>query len=130
MVEPNRPDRYPPDRYSLDRPLRDRLAAEAAAPYRGLRRFAYGAIAASGAIGAFIFFFKVLAGRDLAASVPNLAFQMGLVALMVVLFRWENRAEERSRQRRAQTQAQRSVPRPKPPIPNESSAAPGEPTKK
>jgi hypothetical protein len=68
-----------------------RLKAEAAAPYRGLRKFVYVAFGASGAIGGFVFFAQVLAGRELEAAVPNLALQVGVVALMVWLFRWENR---------------------------------------
>lgn len=69
----------------------DRLVAEAQAPYKGFRKFIYGSIGASGAIGGFVFFTKILAGRDIAASLPNLALQLGIVALMVFLFRWEDR---------------------------------------
>ena len=68
----------------------DRLVAESLAPYKGLRKFIYASIGASGAIGGFVFFTKVLAGRDVAASLPNLALQVGIVALMVFLFRWED----------------------------------------
>ncbi len=68
-----------------------RLKAEAAAPYRGLRKFVYIAFAASGAIGGFVFFAQILAGRDLEAAVPNLALQIGVVALMVWFFRLESR---------------------------------------
>lgn len=70
----------PPDKYA-------RLRAEAQTPYRGLRKFIYSAIAASGAIGAFIFFTQILAGRDVGSAVPNLMIQVGVVALMVWLFR-------------------------------------------
>ncbi|HEY9735071.1 MAG TPA: DUF3493 domain-containing protein [Trichocoleus sp.] len=73
-----------PDRYA-------RLRAEAKHPYKGLRQFVYGAVGASGAIGAFVFFTQVLAGRDVGAALPNLLLQVGIVALMVVLLRWENR---------------------------------------
>lgn len=68
-----------------------RLMAEAKAPYKGLRKFVYGTFAASGAIGAFIFLTQVLAGRDVASALPNLALQVGVVALMVFLFRLESR---------------------------------------
>ena len=70
----------PPDKYA-------RLRAEAKAPYRGLRKFIYGSCAASGAIGGFIFLIDAIAGRDLANTLPNLALQIGVVALMVWLFR-------------------------------------------
>ncbi|MBD1822756.1 DUF3493 domain-containing protein [Cyanobacteria bacterium FACHB-DQ100] len=68
-----------------------RLKAEAAAPYRGLRKFIYLAFGGSGAIGAVVFLARTLAGRDLETAVPNLALQIGLVALMVWLFRFESR---------------------------------------
>lgn len=68
-----------------------RLMAEAKAPYRGLRKFIYGTFAASGAIGAFIFFSQILAGRDISSAIPNLLLQIGVVALMVFLFRLESR---------------------------------------
>ena len=68
-----------------------RLMAEAQAPYKGLRKFVYGAFGASGAIGAFIFLTQVLAGRDVGTALPNLLLQVGVVALMVFLFRLENR---------------------------------------
>lgn len=73
-----------PERYA-------RLVAESKAPYRGLRKFIYIGFGASGAIGAFVFLTQALAGRDIEAALPNLALQVGLVALMVWLFRWEDR---------------------------------------
>ncbi len=63
------------------------LKAEAKAPYRGLRKFVYGSFGASGAIGAVVFLAQVLAGRDVEAALPNLAIQIGVIALMVWLFR-------------------------------------------
>ena len=73
-----------PERYA-------RLMAEAKASYKGLRKFMYGAFGASGAIGGFVFFAQVLSGRDLEHALPNLALQLGVVALMVFLFRLESR---------------------------------------
>ncbi|MEH2250872.1 DUF3493 domain-containing protein [Nostoc sp.] len=72
------------------------LKAEIAAPYRGLRQFIYIAFGASGSIGAFVFFFQVLAGRDVESALPSLALQVGIVALMVFLWRWEQRRQQRS----------------------------------
>lgn len=66
-----------------------RLKAEAEAPYRGLRRFAYLGLGASASIGAFIFSLQLLAGKDPGALLPNLALQIGLAALMIALFRWD-----------------------------------------
>ncbi|MGB3298327.1 MAG: DUF3493 domain-containing protein [Phormidesmis sp.] len=86
------PKRKPPDGMSQER--FDRLVAESKAPYKGLRKFIYASFGASGAIGGFVFFTKILAGRDLAQSVPNLALQVGVVALMVFLFRWEDRDQK------------------------------------
>lgn len=88
----NTPKTTPPKGMSQAR--YDRLVAESQAPYKGLRKFIYASVGASGAIGGFVFFTKILAGRDVAASLPNLALQVGIVALMVFLFRWESREKE------------------------------------
>ncbi|WP_079676797.1 DUF3493 domain-containing protein [Planktothrix sp. PCC 11201] len=72
-----------------------RLKAEAVAPYRGLRQFIYIGFGASGVIGAVVFFAQLLAGRNVASALPNLALQVGVVALMVGLFRWEQKASRR-----------------------------------
>jgi Low psii accumulation1 / Rep27 len=72
---------------SIDPELWRRLQAEAKSPFRGLRQFVYVSCAISGAIGGVVFFFKLLAGRDLEATIPNLALQVGVVALMVWLLR-------------------------------------------
>ncbi|MBM0741625.1 DUF3493 domain-containing protein [Phormidium sp. CLA17] len=71
------------------------LRAEAAAPYRGLRRFFYASCAASGAIGGFIFVIQLLAGRGMENTGLNLAVQVGVVALMIWFWRLENRAEQK-----------------------------------
>jgi hypothetical protein len=80
MTEPKSQPKIDPELYR-------RLKAEAASPYRGLRQFIYVSCAASGAIGGVVFFFKVLAGRDWETSIPNLALQAGVVAVMVWLLR-------------------------------------------
>jgi hypothetical protein len=72
-----------------------RLMAEAKAPYKGLRKFVYGAVGASGAIGAFVFLSQLLAGREVGTAIPNLLLQVGIVALMVFLFRLESRPSSR-----------------------------------
>ena len=68
-----------------------RLRAEAKAPYKGLRKFFYAAFAASGLIGAFVFLAKLAAGQDLSSNLPNFFLQIGVVALMVFLFRLEGK---------------------------------------
>ena len=68
-----------------------RLRAEAKAPYKGLRKTLYGAFGASGLIGAFVFLAKLAAGQDLETNLPNFFLQIGVVALMVFLFRLESR---------------------------------------
>lgn len=82
-----------PDLQRRDPELYQRLKAEAAAPYRGLRKFIYFGFAASGLIGGVIFLAQILAGRDVSEALPNLAIQVGVVALMVWLIRLENRAD-------------------------------------
>ena len=67
-----------------------RLKTEMASPYRSLRQFIYIGIGASGFIGAFVFFFRLLAGRDIEQALPNFALQLGVIGLMVFLWKWEN----------------------------------------
>lgn len=75
-----------------------RLKAEAEAPYRGLRKFFYIAFGASGFVGAMVFLAKLAAGggSQLSETLPNFALQIGVVALMVFLFRWEQKAEKKN----------------------------------
>ncbi len=87
-------DRSPASLQQRDPEKYARLRAEAVAPYRGLRRFIYIAFAASGLVGGLIFLTQLLAGRDVAAALPNFAIQMGVVALMVWLLQLENKAEQ------------------------------------
>ncbi len=93
MVQPKSPKRtsgkFTPEQYA-------RLKAEAAAPYRGLRKFIYFTFGASGAIGAFIFGLQLLAGRDIDNALPNFAIQLGLIVLMVFFWRWDRERQKRS----------------------------------
>ncbi|MBO9997694.1 MAG: DUF3493 domain-containing protein [Cyanobacteria bacterium SID2] len=88
-----------PERPRAARHLSDekyqRLMAEVKAPYRGLRLFVYFAFAASGFIGAVVFLARLLGGRDVGSDLPNFALQLGVVALMVWLFRLETRSTDR-----------------------------------
>jgi hypothetical protein len=74
----------------------ERLTAEMAAPYRPLRQVVYVACGASGLIGGLVFLAKIASGREVSSTLPNFALQVGVVALMVLLFRWEQRAARRS----------------------------------
>ena len=76
-----------PDKYA-------RLRAEAKAPYRGLRKFIYFGFGASGFLGALTFLARIAAGKDLARDIPNLALQIGVVALTIFLFRLEQKKEK------------------------------------
>ncbi len=73
----------------------DRLKAEAAAPYRGLRQFIYIAFGASGFVGALVFLAQLAAGKEADAPLSNLALQVGVVALMVFLFRLDKESPKR-----------------------------------
>ncbi|MDJ0798753.1 MAG: DUF3493 domain-containing protein [Calothrix sp. MO_167.B12] len=86
MVQPNSPNRTSGKFTSAQY---NRLKAEAVSPYRGLRKFIYLTFGASGGIGAFIFGLQALAGRDVGNALPNLAIQVGLIALMVFFWRWD-----------------------------------------
>lgn len=85
---------------NLEPELYAQLRAELKAPYRGLRQFIYASFGASGFIGAFIFLMQILAGREVNAALPNLALQIGVVALMVWLFRLEQRASKNANSKR------------------------------
>lgn len=76
-----------------------RLKAELSAPYRPLRQFIYVAFGASGLIGGVIFLSELATGRNVATVLPNFALQLGVVALMVWLFRLEQRAGRRSQRK-------------------------------
>ncbi len=66
----------------------ERLRREAKSPYRGLRIFIYLAFAGSGLIGAIIFLARLIAGNgELEANLGNLTLQIGVLALMVWLYR-------------------------------------------
>jgi hypothetical protein len=69
----------------------ERLKAEAKSPYKGLRKFLYLGLGASGLIGAIAFLAQLAAGQEVATALPNFALQVGLTALMVGLFRLESR---------------------------------------
>ncbi|ELR96719.1 DUF3493 domain-containing protein [Gloeocapsa sp. PCC 73106] len=66
-----------------------RLKAELKTPYKGLRKFVYIAFGASGLLGAFVFLTQLAAGQDVGTILPNLAIQIGVVALMIWLYRLE-----------------------------------------
>jgi hypothetical protein len=84
----------PPPKSNIDPELYRRLKAESASPYRGLRRFIYLACGASGFIGGVVFLAKLAAGRELETTIPNFALQIGLVALMVWLYRVDTAKED------------------------------------
>ncbi|MGI0491967.1 DUF3493 domain-containing protein [Alkalinema pantanalense CENA528] len=97
MSEPQRPEdpqpvplrQSDPEKYAY-------LRAEATAPYRGLRQFIYVAFGASGFVGGIFFLAQFLAGRDVDSALPNLALQVGVVALMVTLWRWDQRSKDKA----------------------------------
>lgn len=82
-VKPSEQSQLSPEQLS-------RLQAEAKAPFKSLRRFFYLAFGASGGIGAFIFFMKLLAGNPWQTILPNLSLQIGVTGLMGVLL-WVER---------------------------------------
>lgn len=99
MNEPNQDNqpRNAPMPETLKNERYARLREEAAAPYRGLRQFVYLACGASGFIGALVFVAQLAAGREVDSALPNFALQVGVVALMVWLFRLEQRWARKSK---------------------------------
>lgn len=81
---PKRASSLSPEKYA-------RLAAEAKAPYKGLRKLVYVGLGASGLIGAIAFLAQLAAGREVGTALPNFALQVGVTALMIGLFRLESR---------------------------------------
>jgi Low psii accumulation1 / Rep27 len=77
--------------HSQDQERLTRLRAEAKAPYKGLRLVVYFVLAGSALTGGVVFFFRLLAGQNGAENLPNLALQLGVLALMVGLWRWEQK---------------------------------------
>jgi hypothetical protein len=68
--------------------LKQRLRAEARAPYRPLRKFIYGALGGSGLIGAVVFLAQLLAGKgDGRELTLNLAIQVGAIVLFAWLYK-------------------------------------------
>ncbi|MEG4230021.1 DUF3493 domain-containing protein [Microcoleus sp. N9_B2] len=98
MPAPNSDDRtnIPKNPRNLSRQQYERLTAEIATPYRPLRQFVYVACGASGLIGGVVFLAKIASGREIGSALPNFALQVGVVALMVFLFRLEQRADGRA----------------------------------
>ncbi|MFS8836013.1 DUF3493 domain-containing protein [Synechococcus sp. WC101] len=92
---------------------RVRLLTELAAPYRSLRRFVYLAVGFSATIGAFVFFFRALAGRDLETTLPSLALQLGILAGALGLNRLESHSQQKLvRRMKQRLSSQKDLPRP------------------
>lgn len=79
--------------------LRAQLRVEARRPWRKVRLFLYVAVAASGFIGLFVSFFRVLAGREMPGSLINLAIQTGIMTLAGWLWWLESRQQNRMLER-------------------------------
>ncbi|MFB2936922.1 DUF3493 domain-containing protein [Aerosakkonemataceae cyanobacterium BLCC-F154] len=90
----NTPKPPTPEKYA-------RLKEEIKAPYRGLRQFIYLAFGASGLIGAVVFLSQLAAGQEVESALPNFALQVGILALMIWLFRLEQRASRKSQTKKA-----------------------------
>ena len=71
----------------------ERLVKETQSPFKGLRKFIYGAVGASGLLGAFVFFTQLIAGKDIETALPNLVVQMGVIGIVVLLFWLEDRGK-------------------------------------
>ena len=66
----------------------ERFRREAKSPYRGLRIFIYAAFSGSGFIGAVVFLARLAAGNgELGTNLGNFALQIGVLALMLWLYR-------------------------------------------
>ena len=71
----------------------DRLVKETQSPFKGLRKLIYGAVGASGLVGAFIFLTQLIAGKNVETALSNLAVQMGVIGIVIFLFWLEGRGK-------------------------------------
>ena len=89
--KPQTPSHQPPRPPGMSQEKFDRLVGEVRSPFKGFRRVIYGAVGASGLVGAFIFFTQLLAGRDVDSAISNLAVQLGVIGIVAFLFWLEGR---------------------------------------
>jgi hypothetical protein len=80
--------KIPPEKYA-------KLREEAKAPYRGLRKFIYFGLGASGFLGALTFLARIATRQDLSHDLPNFALQVAVVALMILLFQLDRKSGNR-----------------------------------
>ncbi|MGD1950536.1 MAG: DUF3493 domain-containing protein [Leptolyngbyaceae cyanobacterium] len=71
----------------------NRLVKETQSPFKGLRKLIYGAVGASGLLGAFVFLTQLIAGKNVETALPNLAVQMGVIGIVIFLFWLEGRGK-------------------------------------
>ncbi len=71
----------------------ERLVQETQTPFKGFRKVIYGAVGASGLLGAFVFLTQLIARKDVETALPNLAVQMGVIGIAVFLFWLESRGK-------------------------------------
>lgn len=77
----------PPPRLRLQDQQLARLRSEVRTPYRGLRQFIYLACGGSALIGGLVFFTQLFAGAPTQETLLNLGLQVGVLVLMIGLFR-------------------------------------------
>ena len=86
-------DRIPTKPPGMSQERFERLVKETQSPFKGFRKVIYGAVGVSGLLGAFVFFTQLLAGRDVETALPNLAVQMAVIGVAVLLFWLEERGK-------------------------------------
>ncbi|MEM7066204.1 MAG: DUF3493 domain-containing protein [Cyanobacteria bacterium P01_B01_bin.77] len=91
--KPKANDRTPTKPPGMSQERFERLVKETQSPFKGFRKVIYGAVGISGLLGAFVFFTQLLAGRDVKTALPNLAVQMAVIGIAVILFWLEGRGE-------------------------------------
>lgn len=90
---PKGKDRVPTKPPGMSQERFERLVKETQSPFKGFRKVIYGAVGASGLLGAFVFFTQLLAGREVETALPNLAVQMAVIGIAVLLFWLEGRGK-------------------------------------
>lgn len=86
-------DRTPTKPPGMSQERFERLVQETQSPFKGLRKFIYGAVGASGVLGAFVFLTQLMARKEVETALSNLAVQLGVIGIAVFLFWLEDRGK-------------------------------------
>ncbi|MEM6255929.1 MAG: DUF3493 domain-containing protein [Cyanobacteria bacterium P01_D01_bin.156] len=91
--KPKSKDQVPVKPPGMSQERFEKLVQETQSPFKGFRKFIYGAVLASGLLGGFVFLTQLIAGREVNTALQNLAVQLGVVGIAIFLFWLEGRGK-------------------------------------